>query len=808
MTSWFSGFSPTGAGRNKGSTTAPPATPTTQIYKKIQQKNMPPTTGGSKKSSNGEKQPQDNSKDEDEFFDAPADQTQAEKHRNGTNAIYAKDGSANSTKATLGKIEALSSGLDNEKRYEKITTGKVTKAETTTLYHVVEDHSRTSSGFANITLDNNMAPVKLSTHSRTSTILSKNFKSFSKNWKGDPGVNFSVLDHNGVTEVYNFLACMVAYIRNVVEFDETHADRFLRYMSCFNFTNDDYNETIRQLDYILRNKLKQNYKAPWDKDNKSSKKSSTSTTNNDQVPSAPPQRRTPQTAIRTIMQLMQLAENKELTIAYLCRSDELYKIPGMSHECLFSSHELIHNYLQAILKITDSIDNEAEGMINQSLTNLADCLVEKLDGSLDNITTKYETKLSQVITSYETQVSSLKDQISVMSDQQTAMATQLSDICKLLQSQSSQPTQMPLQPAQMPSQQSAQMPQPPAEQQPQQQLPQIQIPAQQQIPQIRVMANENMRSYSRTVQNSSANTLQPPLPVSRPRQNSRSRPRAHTQPRDASQSRNSNPTTQPPQPISLNTSNNPSGANAVQPENDWTVVQNKKKSKKGPAKITGNFRPDPERQQSTSRNLRVYIDTRNVTMDDSIEWLKNHALLNFDVLDQNDKGSVKVTQINTNTYVIEFQALSMQWKNRIPNGMIAGEFKGKIIPMTERRLSTKLYVSKIHEGISTEDIFEELGHCFDNVDVEKSTIVYGNSENDPNAGRYCRVLKAFVKLVSDTNGIKPTKKDWSSLTIAPWRSQFVIPRQTRTPEIMDRAAMKQYRNQQLQQSANNNQTST
>ena len=257
------------------------------------------------------------------------------------------------------------------------------------------------------------------------------------------------------------------------------------------------------------------------------------------------------------------------------------------------------------------------------------------------------------------------------------------------------------------------------------------------------------------------------------------------------------------QPTTLNAPNNTNAENAAQNENQWTLVQHKK-SKKGPARITGNFRPSSE--QKSSRNLRVYIDTRNVDIDNSIEWLRNHASTNFDVLDNNNQDSVKVTQINMKTYVIEFKALSMQWKSRIPNGMIAGEFKGKVIPMTERKLSTKLYVSKIHEGISTEDILEELGHCFENVDAENSVVIYGSSENDPNAGRHCKVLKAYVKLVSDTNGIKPTKKDWSTLTIAPWRSQFTVPKQTRTPEIMDRAAMKQYRSQQLQQSSNNNQT--
>ena len=90
--------------------------------------------------------------------------------------------------------------------------------------------------------------------------------------------------------------------------------------------------------------------------------------------------------------------------------------------------------------------------------------------------------------------------------------------------------------------------------------------------------------------------------------------------------------------------------------------------------------------------------------------------------------------------------------------MVYGNHKDPRPPvaMTDRPHATKLHVTEIAEGVTEQDIIDNLCYKYGNVDKSKSKVFFLESYNDPRAGRYCMYEMAYVLLVSSTNGAAPT----------------------------------------------------
>ena len=197
-------------------------------------------------------------------------------------------------------------------------------------------------------------------------------------------------------------------------------------------------------------------------------------------------------------------------------------------------------------------------------------------------------------------------------------------------------------------------------------------------------------------------------------------------------------------------------------ESEWKVVKPKKKSKQQRKEVKTKISSKPKPTiPAVLKDFRLYIGAGDLDVSERHirNWAKSWKV---------HEGDLKVTKITKKSYVCEFKSRSRNFT--APAGVRCEKFKktGPIIPLSERRVATKLYVTT-PECVSDEDVLQEIYPSFTNIDTSLSEIRPLPRGKADNCGNYCYEKRFWVKLVSERNGEEPIcLGGLTPFTIKPW----------------------------------------
>ena len=83
--------------------------------------------------------------------------------------------------------------------------------------------------------------------------------------------------------------------------------------------------------------------------------------------------------------------------------------------------------------------------------------------------------------------------------------------------------------------------------------------------------------------------------------------------------------------------------------------------------------------------------------------------------------------------------------------------KGPIIPYSQRKVATKLYVSDVGEEIPESEVLDQIYQGFSNIDKSLSEIRPLPRAKAANSGNHCYIKRYWLKLVSERNGEPPIR---------------------------------------------------
>ena len=221
-----------------------------------------------------------------------------------------------------------------------------------------------------------------------------------------------------------------------------------------------------------------------------------------------------------------------------------------------------------------------------------------------------------------------------------------------------------------------------------------------------------------------------------------------------------------PGPSTRSKSKSPAESKSVTKETHrWQEVKPKKKSKQK-AKVEAKkdiLKPKPA-IPSVLKDFRLYIGAGDLDVTERHIRKWAHGWKVHD-------GKLKVTRITKRSFVCEFQSRNRHFT--APAGVRCEKFrrKGLIIPLTERKVATKLYVAGVPTHVPEDEALEEIYSLYNNVDKSLTEILPLPRAKSANSGNYCFEKRYYVKLVSERNGEEPKFLGGTSpFKIRPWLS--------------------------------------
>ena len=176
-------------------------------------------------------------------------------------------------------------------------------------------------------------------------------------------------------------------------------------------------------------------------------------------------------------------------------------------------------------------------------------------------------------------------------------------------------------------------------------------------------------------------------------------------------------------------------------------AKNKATDRKKPKTTTTTV---PKTVPAALKDIRLYIGIGD--LDITEKRIRNWAS-GWKVHD----NKLVVTKITQKSYVAEFQSRLRNFS--VPLGVRCEKFKrkGPIIPYSKRKVASKLYISDVVEGISQDEVLEQIYAGFSNIDKSLSEIRPLSRMKAANSGNHCYTNRFWVKLVSQENGKPPVR---------------------------------------------------
>ena len=167
--------------------------------------------------------------------------------------------------------------------------------------------------------------------------------------------------------------------------------------------------------------------------------------------------------------------------------------------------------------------------------------------------------------------------------------------------------------------------------------------------------------------------------------------------------------------------------------------------------------PQPQR---AAKRYRVFLNVRgfDMTKDDILQYAQN-----WDIPTQywDDVEIVEVARFN---FVVSFNSRSDSHKDFMPNGIPWG-YHNKTNPTDyrDRPLTNQLYIQRVDEGRTLDEVAEEINNLYENIDTAKTKLQFVDSSYTlPETGRHHKYRNCWCHITSNTNGVRPRRKqDWT-----------------------------------------------
>ena len=173
------------------------------------------------------------------------------------------------------------------------------------------------------------------------------------------------------------------------------------------------------------------------------------------------------------------------------------------------------------------------------------------------------------------------------------------------------------------------------------------------------------------------------------------------------------------------------------------------------------------------KEYRLYIRVGDYDVDETTikKWAEKWSL---------EDNKITITQVSLKSYVAVFKTKSREFYNHIPPEIHHSMYKSTREPVDYRKrlLTRRLYIKNIAADVPQQEIVSQLHYVFSDVDNTKTKIVFLKDQHGPN-GKYDKLQRAYVVLVSSKNGVRPTMKTQMSLPFAcqDWLQWAKPPRQ-------------------------------
>ena len=189
--------------------------------------------------------------------------------------------------------------------------------------------------------------------------------------------------------------------------------------------------------------------------------------------------------------------------------------------------------------------------------------------------------------------------------------------------------------------------------------------------------------------------------------------------------------------------------------------------------------------QHATKEIRILLRTGDLEVSE--EMIKNWAA-NWDI--EGEEKKLTITQTGDSSFAVFFKSRSQEYKKYIPEGIRYETFRSKRmpIPLSQKNLSTRLFLSRLAPDLTVEQIKEQLHYCYQDIDQSKTEVRFiGDDKSDPYQPRhgYGKSKTAYAKLVSSKTATKPYNEPFKYLPFrsAIWKS-YIRPPMTSRPLVL------------------------
>ena len=151
------------------------------------------------------------------------------------------------------------------------------------------------------------------------------------------------------------------------------------------------------------------------------------------------------------------------------------------------------------------------------------------------------------------------------------------------------------------------------------------------------------------------------------------------------------------------------------------------------------------------REIRLILRTGRYDVSEEIikQWASNWQM---------EENKLTIVKTGENSYGVFFKSRTTVWKDHIPHGIKYENYRSRRmpLPLNQKNLSTKLYLSRLAPDLTIEQIKEQLHHCYQDIDQSKTDVIFlGDEKRDAKLHKQSRSKAAFAVLVSSKLGTRP-----------------------------------------------------